>query len=200
MKAGYLSKDPQTKRFELTARTLTLGSMFIQTHQLISRATPYLQQLSNTTRETVNLTLHDDLEIVFAARYPSQHVLNTDVVVGTRLPMFCTAPGIAMLSRMDRTSALDVLNRSDRKAYTPNTTRDLRDLQRKLDASAKAGYAVAWEEYYPGDLSIAAAVLDASQRPVGAVNVSVSRARFSPKDAEREFSPLVVATAHAISS
>ncbi len=200
VKAGYLSKDPQTKRFELTARTLTLGSMFIQTHELISRATPYLQQLSNTTRETVNLTLPDGLEIVFAARFPSQHVLNTDVVIGTRLPMFCTAPGIALLSKMDRAEAADILARSDRRAYTPSTTRDLRELQRKLEVSAKAGYAVTWEEFYPGDLSIAATVLDAAQRPVGAVNVSVSRSRYSPKEAERDFSPLVVATAHAISA
>ncbi|VTU37797.1 IclR family transcriptional regulator [Variovorax sp. PBL-E5] len=199
MLAGYLAKDPQTKRFELTARTLTLGSQYIQTHPLVSRATPYLQQLSNSTRETVNLTLRDDLDIVFAARFPSQHVLNTDVVVGTRLPVFCTAPGIAMLSRLPRAEAMSLLRRSDRRAFTANTTRELGALERKLDRAARMGYATAWEEFYPGDLSIAAPVLDAAQRPVGAINVSVTRAMYTPDDAEAAFHSLVVATAHSVS-
>ncbi|RYG10106.1 MAG: IclR family transcriptional regulator [Burkholderiales bacterium] len=199
VQAGYLAKDPQTKRFELTARTLTLGSQYIHTHELVSRATPYLQQLSNATRETVNLTLRDGLEIVFAARFPSQHVLNSDVVVGTRLPAFCTAPGIAMLSRMPRAEAMAVLRESDRRAYTASTTRDLGAPERKLEQAATLGYAVAWEEYYPGDLSIASAILDAAQRPVGAVNVGVSRARYTPEEAEAAFQSLVVATAHSIS-
>ena len=73
------------------------------------------------------------------------------------------------------------------------------DLLKKLEASATLGYATAFEEFFLGDLSIAAAILDQNRRPVGAINIAVSRARFSPVDAEKRFSPLVVAAALSVS-
>ncbi|GAA5233356.1 IclR family transcriptional regulator [Verticiella sediminum] len=197
-KLGYLAKDPQTKRFELTARTLTLGSHYIQTNELIGRATPYLQELSNSIRETVNLTVPSDTSIIFAARFASPHVLNADVVVGTELPAYCTAPGIAILSRLPRDEAMNVLRRSDRVAHTPYTVRSLPALEEKLDQAQEKGYAVAWEEYYLGDLSIAAPLLGPDRRPVGAINVSVARTRYTPEQAEAQFAPLVISAVRAI--
>src|SRR5690606_2395044 len=108
-------------------------------------------------------------------------------------------PGIAMLSRLPRAEAMDVLRRSDRCAFTAHTTCELGALERKLDRAAKLGYAVTWEEYYPGDLSIAAPIVDAAQQPIGAINVSVTRAMYTPHDAEAAFHSLVVATAHSVS-
>jgi DNA-binding IclR family transcriptional regulator len=196
---GYLRKDPDTKRFELTVRALELGYHYMRANTLIERAFPYLLHLSSVTEETVNLTVHDDTAIVFVARFMSRHVLQTDVVIGTRMPAYCTAPGIAMLSRLPRDEARQILDRSDLRAYTPHTTCRMSELVKKLNVSAARGYATAFEEFYHGDLSIAAAVVDRDGRPIGAVNVGVSRARFTPEEAEGRFSPLVVATALSVS-
>lgn len=54
--------------------------------------------LSKTTEETVNLAVRDDTDIVFVSRFMSRHVLDNDVIIGTRLLAYCTAPGIAILS------------------------------------------------------------------------------------------------------
>src|SRR3546814_9865218 len=102
----------------------------------------------------VNLTMQGGLSIICAARFPSQHVLNTDVVVGTEFPIFCTAPGIAILAKLAESEATSILEQSDRIAYTPNTVCALPALQAKIKQAQKVGYATAWEEYYPGDLSI----------------------------------------------
>ena len=91
-KLGYLHKDPVTKRFELSLKSLEMARHFISANPVIKQAMPYLLYLSRTTEETVNLTLPDGADIVFAARFMSRHMLNTDVVVGTRMPAFCTAP------------------------------------------------------------------------------------------------------------
>lgn len=198
-KLGYLRKDPDTKRFELTVRTLDLGHHYMRSNALLERAMPYLMHLSKETEETINLTVLDGTEIVFVSRFMSRHVLNTDVGIGTRMPAYCTAPGIAILSRMPAAEAMALLDRTDLRPYTPHTTWQREDLKAKLDLAAARGYATAFEEYYHGDLSVAAAVVGATNAPVGAINIAVSRARFTPQEAEEKFAPLVVAAAGAVS-
>lgn len=196
---GYLRKNLQTTRLELTAKTLSIGYSYVRSSPLLERAMPYLQHLSQETQETINLTVLDDNDIVFVSRFPSRHVLNMDVMVGARMPAYCTAPGIAMLSRLQPTEAKTILRRSDLKPYTASTTWKIDALMKKLADSAARGYATAFEEFYHGDLSIAAAVLDSRAHPLCALNIAVSRARFTSAEAEARFSPLVVSAAVAVS-
>lgn len=196
---GYLHKDTQTKRFELTAKTLDLGYHFVRSSRLLDRAMPYLMHLSKETEETVNLTVRDGTEIIFVSRFLSRHVLNTDVIIGTRMPAYATAPGIAMLSRLPEEEALAIIDASDLKAHTPSTTWQRDALREKLRQSAAQGYATAFEEVYIGDASIAAPIVDHHGRPEAAVNIATSTSRFSHAEVISRFSSLVIATAHAIS-
>ena len=199
MRLGYLRKDAATKRFELTTKTLDLGYNFLFGHRLVTMAMPYLMHLSKETEETVNLTLLEDTQIIFVSRFLSQHMLNTNVVIGTRMPAYCTAPGIAMLSRLPEEEAMAIIDRSDLEPHTTNTTWRREDLLAKLRRCAKQGYATAFEEFYLGDASVAAPVLDVRGRPEAAVNVAVSMSRYTREEVIARFAPLVVAAAHAIS-
>ena len=196
---GYLAKDPVTKRFELTSRTLEIGYRFSKSNSLVRRAAPYLLHLSQQTEETVNLTVLDDTNIVFISRFQSRHVLNTDVVIGTSLPAFCTAPGIAILAKLPDAEVARILDRSDMKPFTPHTKWTKVDVIRKIERARAAGYGVAWNEYYLGDLSVAAAIDGPRGYPLGAISIAVSAARYTPEQAESKFSGLAVATARALS-
>ncbi|WP_370462036.1 IclR family transcriptional regulator [Phyllobacterium sp. SYP-B3895] len=198
-KLGYLQKDPITKRFELSLRSLEMARHFITANPLVNQAMPYLLHLSRETEEAVNLTLPDGTDIVFAARFMSRHMLNTDVVVGTRMPAFCTAPGRAILSRLPMDEALSLLERSPLQAFTSQTVHAIDALIARLETARNAGYATTWGEFFPGDLSVASAVLDQSGRPVAAVNIGVSNARYTSEKAEEMFAPLVVAATRSIS-
>ncbi|WP_248313276.1 IclR family transcriptional regulator [Bosea sp. F3-2] len=198
-KLGYLRKDAQTKRFELTAKTLDLGYHFVRSSRLLDRAMPYLMHLSKETEETVNLTVRDGTEIIFVSRFLSRHVLNTDVIIGTRMPAYCTAPGIAMLSRLPEDEAMAIIDASDLKPHTPSTTWQREALREKLRQSAAQGYATAFEEVYLGDASIAAVIVDHHGQPEAAVNIATSTSRYSHAEVVARFSSLVIATAHAIS-
>ncbi|AOO82585.1 IclR family transcriptional regulator [Bosea vaviloviae] len=199
VKLGFLSKDSETKRFELTAKTLDLGYHFFRSSRLVDRAMPYLMHLSKETEETVNLTMLEDTEIIFVSRFLSRHVLNTDVIIGTRMPAYCTAPGIAMLSRLPEAEALAIIDRSDLQPHTPSTTWQRERLVSKIREARAQGYATAFEEFYLGDASIAAPILDHRGRPEGAVNVAVSCSRYSREEVVTRYSSLIIAAAHAIS-
>ena len=195
---GYLRKDPDTRRYELTTRTLDLGYHYVRASTLVERATPYLLHLSKSTEETVNLAVLDGTEIVFVSRFMSRQLLNNDVIVGTRLPAYCTAAGVAILSRLPAQEARAVLDASELRPFTPQTTWRITDLLARLRKAAERGYATAFEEIYPGDLSIAAAILGSRGRPVGAIAISASSTRISARASEARFGPLVMAAARSL--
>jgi IclR family pca regulon transcriptional regulator len=196
---GYLAKDPQTRLYELTPRTLEFGYSFIRSSDLVERAMPYLLHLSKETEETTNLTLLDDLDIVFVSRFMSRHGLGTDVIIGTRLPAFCTAPGLAMLAHVEDAAAAAIVDRSERRAFTPHTVVDKDAILTRLERVRQTGYALACEQIYIGDISVAAPVIGPSGHAIAALSVAVSTARWTVVKAEETLPPLVVAAAAAIS-
>jgi IclR family transcriptional regulator, pca regulon regulatory protein len=198
-KLGYLHKDPETKRFRLSVKALSLGHYYMRANRLISRTAPYLLHLSNTTGERVNLSVLHESEIVLVSRFVSRDVLNPDIMIGTRFPAYCTASGRAILSRLPAAEARDVLKRSDLKPYTDQTAYRIPDVMARLETAARQGYASVYGEFFPGDLSVAAPILDANGRSLGAINISTARPGFDPPKMEQEFVPLVLAAARSVS-
>ncbi|MCS0505162.1 IclR family transcriptional regulator [Ancylobacter mangrovi] len=196
---GYLSKDPVTKQYELTPKTLDLGYHYTRSSALVERSLPYLIHLSQVTAETVSLTVLDGCDVVFIARFLSPHMLNTGVIVGSRRPAYCTAPGIAMLAALPPEEAIDILERSDRRPYTPNTVWEMEALKEKLRHTRERAFSLANEEIHIGDISLAAAILSGTGRVAGAVSIGVSRIRYDKDEAVDKFAPLVVATAQSVS-
>lgn len=196
---GYLSKDPKTRQFGLSVKSLDLANHYIRTSRLVDRAMPLLQHLSKETEETINLTVLDGTMIVFISRFLSRHMLNTDVTIGSRLPAYCMAPGRAILSRLPQDEVDAILDASDIVPHTQSTVTD-RDELREIIAQARLlGYAAAFEELYHADASVAAPVMGAHGQVVGAVSIAASTLRYSRDRMISGFAPVVQAAARSIS-
>lgn len=196
---GYLRKDPETKRLSLTSRALDLAYHYTRANPLVARAVPYLRHLSTESEETVSLTELEGTDIIYLSRFNSAHMLDTDVIVGSRLPAYCTAPGIAMLSRLPIEEAHALLRRTELRPYTPRTVWRMPELLARLEQAAEWGYAIAVEEIYPNDISIGTAILDGRGMVRGALSIGVSRLRSTPEAAEKRFAPMLTAAALALS-
>ena len=72
--------------------------------------------------------------------------------------MYCTSAGRAYLAALPEHEADAILVASERKGYTPNTVTDLDQLRAIVAEARHDGYAYALEEYYAGDISVAAAM------------------------------------------
>ncbi|MFT4065885.1 IclR family transcriptional regulator [Paraburkholderia sp.] len=197
---GYLFKDPENRKYELSPRLLGFTYHYLTSNELVSRATPYLQQLSSETEEATNLTVLDDTDIVFALRVVSRDAFNADVITGTRLPAYCTAPGLAILATFDDGEIDDVLARSNLIAHTHCTVYQPHRIRERIARIRKQGYAHAEDEYFVSDISTAAAITNTHGRAVGAVNIAVGRPRWDAARDERRFADLVISAASAISS
>ncbi|MCE9658520.1 MAG: helix-turn-helix domain-containing protein [Burkholderiales bacterium] len=197
---GYLVKDASTRKYELSVRLLDFTYHYLASSELAHRAAPVLQKLARDTEEVCNLTVPDGTDIVFVQRIVSRNVLVPNVIVGSRLPAYCTAPGLAMLSTWSPEEVDDVLAKSDLVKHTPRTVTDPRRIKARLARIRAAGYANTQDELFADDISTAAPVLDARGRAIGALNIAVSRARWNAeRDADR-YADLLRAAATAVSA
>lgn len=197
---GYLVKDADTRMYELSVRLLDFTYHYLASDALVHRAAPVLQKLARETEEVCNLTVPDGPDIVFVVRIVSRNVMNPNVIVGTRLPAYCTAPGLAMMSTWPDEDVDAVLAASQLVKHTQATVIDPRRIKARLKQFRAAGYAHTEDELYTDDISTAAPVLNASGRAVGALNIAVSRARWSAQADEKRLAGLLRAAAAAVSA
>ena len=136
--------------------------------------------------------------MVYVARFATHKEMFVNMPVGMRLPLYCTAAGRAVLSRLDPTwptgcwsaATVDPIPPPRSPAWTPCW----------LSWSSRAGTAmhVQWR-VLPGRHHRQRRRAGCRRHPLGAVNVSVPSSRWSFEQAQAVFGPQVVETAHAIS-
>lgn len=197
---GYLAKDAVTKRYRLTPRSLDLGSGYLQTSELVERANPYLHELNRDTGESCNLLEPCGMDMLYVARFPSHKQIPIHVPLGRHLPMYCTAAGRAYLAALPERESEAILDASQLIAHTSSTVTDRERLREIIANARKDGHAFASEQYYVGDISVAAAVVNADGYPLGAVNVAVPLGRWGLEDARKDLAPKVINTARSIAS
>jgi DNA-binding IclR family transcriptional regulator len=196
---GYLERDAATRRYALGKSLLGLSFSFLRAHPLVANATPVLIDLRRSCHERVGLSLWEDLQIIYAVRLQSKRETFSATLIGRRMPLYCTAGGLAILSQLPEDEARKLIQRCDRKAHTAYTVTDAGLIMEKVRKARGQGYSFNREEALAGELTVAAPVRDERGHPGGAVHISGSLGDWTGEKFERLMAPLVVAAAQAIS-
>ena len=196
---GYLRRDAALRRWVLTPRALSLTEVYLSGHALLEHATAHLIELNQASGESVSLSEPDGTDMVFIARFPSLQPFHIHMPVGRRLPMYCTASGRAYLSALPPANARRLLGRSRLASHTPQTLTDPQQIWKRIAAAREAGYAWSDQEYYRGDVTIAAPLLGEGGRPLAAVNISAPTSRWTLAQLRAKLAPLLLQSAQAAS-
>lgn len=196
---GYLRRVHGTRNYALSPKLLQFSYNYLRANELIEKASPYLLEISRSVGETANLQELDGHEIVFVARFPGRHLVNIDIMVGSRLPAYFTASGTAILSRLSEEEQEEILARTDLRPLTPFTVNDPGRLRARVQEAAEKGYAVVTNETVMGDISVAAAITDEHGHAVAGLNISVPTTRWTPESAEQELARHVQVAATSVS-
>lgn len=196
---GFLRKDDGTRKYTLSPRVLELGFTYLQTDRLLEYATPLLYDANRRCGESLNITELVSTEVVYVARAPGRHVISVDIFLGMRVPAYACAPGRAILAFLDMKAAAAIIDRSTLRKFTPKTIASRAGVLRELKKVRSFGYAIAEEQCYLGEISIAAPIFNGQGQPIAALNASVPNSRWTTDRAREELSPLVLETARAIS-
>jgi DNA-binding IclR family transcriptional regulator len=93
----------------------------------------------------------------------------------------------------------DILDRSTLKPYTAFTQTNPAAIRQRLIIIQEKGYAMAHQETYLGDISVAAAILDGYGRPTATLAISTSTLVTTPQFVEENYAALVTAAAASLS-
>jgi DNA-binding IclR family transcriptional regulator len=139
-------------------------------------ARPFLVQLSNELKETVDLAVVKKDHLVFIDQVIGSHRLRAVSAVGETFPLHCTANGKAYLAGLE-TDAIARLIGASYEQRTPRTLTRLEDLLKDLKSVRKTGVAFDREEHTQGICAAGVATRD----PLGnviAISVPVPAQRF----------------------
>lgn len=195
---GYLERSTGATGYVPGRRLLERAFDFLRFNPIVERATPLLIELRKTCRERVDFSLIDGTMIVYAVRLQSKRENFYATLIGRRLPAYSSSGGRAMMALMPDDEVDAVLQDSEMIPFTPRTVHDIAGVKAKIEEARRDGYALAVEESLLGEVVLAAAVRDAVGRPLGAVHIAGSLSEWSPEDFAAKFSPLAMATAHAL--
>ena len=138
--------------------------------------TPFLVELSRELRETVDLSQLTGQTVTFVHQVIAMRRLRAVSGIGISFPLYCTAPGKAILAALGPAATKRLLpERFER--FTPSTHPDLASLERELDEVRRTGIAYDREEHTLGICAIGMA-LQASDQNWYAVSVPLPAQRF----------------------
>ncbi len=196
---GLLRKHQRYKRYSLSPRFVSFAVSFCQSDPLIQKASTHLEPLARRTTEAVSICVPDGIHVFYLTRIENlAHRLFA--LQPTRHFAFCTAGGRAMMSRMPEAVVEHILAHSPMRRLTGRTVVDPDEIKQLLDLYRQEG--IAWQdgEVLDDELGLAAPILGDGDFPVGAVVMSIRKAKFNLGEAKAQFSSVLQAAAHDLSS
>lgn len=194
---GYLQTDG--RRFSLAPRTLELGYSFLSSRGWLSIASPLLEALRTTLGESVSITVLEDTDVVYVARFRADRVMTVSMDVGSRRPAYCTAMGRVLLGELPETEASAILDRSDLIAHMPRTLVDKEALMEEFRKARRQGYAIVDQELEQGLVAASAPLRDCNGAVLAAVNVCGHASELTLEDLRRRCLPALQECVHRIS-
>ncbi len=174
---GYLNSDG--KRFWVAPRTLLLSRPYLASRAAPQVAQPILDKLAERTRQSASIGVLLDTEVLIIARSTGRRTLSTGLGIGSTLPVFCSAIGRAVLSKMTAEEVVDRLAATPMSKWTPNTVDDIESAVRSVERCRTNGWAECDEELEMGVRSLALPITNANDRAIAAVSLSVRAERMT---------------------
>jgi len=201
---GYLERGAGGKGFTPGKKILQRTFDYMRSVPLLERATPLVVQLQQETGERVELSLFNDLYIIFALRRQTKRQTFSSTLVGRQLPTVQTAGGRSIMAHLTPEQVEDIIVRSEtmpRRSIpsTPKTTHDSARIREYVEQARQDGYAAAAEESQIGELNIAAAILDHRQQPIATIQLAGLTSDWTVENFARQYAPLIMTTARALS-
>jgi len=148
---GFAARDTETGAYRLGLKHVTPVGAGPEIRAV-------LQDLARRSGETANLGALVGREVLYVDRADSPQALRWQLGVGSRVPVYCSALGKAILSSFPTSQIGQHLPRT-LKRITPSTVTERAALLTELETTRARGYALDEEEFMEGVRCVAVPVL-----------------------------------------
>ena len=168
-----IRRNDQT--FQLGPHVMRLSNAFTLQSDVATEFAAIWDQETGLPGATITLTVQDGAEVVYiAARNAARSRSSLEFRVGMRLPAVFTATGKAFLSHMPDHEIRRLYAQGLPAPRTGRSVRTIDDLLAELRIIRHQGYSCDEEQVAEGMVCFGATVLDAQNRPIAGVAVSLT--------------------------
>ncbi|MAH84714.1 MAG: hypothetical protein CBB68_10330 [Rhodospirillaceae bacterium TMED8] len=180
---GFLEPDLGTKGVTIghRGRDLALGLMSMEGRNGYRHR--ILADLSAEIGETCNLNVPVGSEILYLDRVETQWPLRTELAVGTRVPLHCTASGKLYLASMPAAKRMNLINSLALDSRTQNTITTAKKLAEEVEAVRLSKIGTDNEEFVTGLVAAGVPITDKTGRLAAVLAFHVPAFRMDMNEA-----------------
>jgi IclR family transcriptional regulator, KDG regulon repressor len=182
---GIVSQNPETRAYSMGARVLTWAGVYTSNLDVRNKAIPALEELHESTRETISLYILEGNERVCVERLESPQNVRIIARLGRRLPIYAGAAGKVLLAFLSPQRQQLFFETATLVPLTPRTMVDRDQLVEELRKVRESGCAISFGEWIEDAAGVAAPILDQTGEVVAAVTISGPILRFNEEKVAR---------------
>jgi IclR family KDG regulon transcriptional repressor len=179
---GYVRQEKDTKRYRIGRPLFALAASALDEIEMVSVATPVLEDLARQTGESSHFAVRMGDAIVVIARTSGPGAFQLAERVGVVRPAHCTALGKAILAALEPDQLMRLLKRTGLKPSTEKSVTDIGALTREIDETRRTGIAYDDGEFNLEVRCIAVPVTDFTGKVIGAIGISGPVWRLSQQE------------------
>jgi len=169
---GYIRQIKESKRYRIGRPLFALAASALDEMEMVSIATPVLEDLSRETGESSHFAARMSDAVVVMARTPGPGAFQLTDRVGVVRPAYCTALGKVILAALRHDQLDRYLDRVELTSMTSKTITNPQRLRRELQEVRRSGIAFDDGEFNAEVRCAAMPVCDFSGQVVGAIGIS----------------------------
>ena len=194
---GYIEKVPERSVYKIGLKLVDISSVYLNSVELKTEATPYLRELAAKSGQPVHLAILDGTDAVYIDKVDILNNIRLYSQIGRRIPVYCSALGKCLLSGLHETEIEEIVSRCSFNKFTTKTL-DREELMFQIRAAQANGYAVDDGEHDEGIRCIAAPIKDYRDKIIAAVSITGPAAVIALQN-DIETAGVLIETARAIS-
>ena len=199
---GYVQQDEETLKYYMTLKIVNVSANVLKQIDILSISQPYLKHLMEETFETVHLVKRVDNDICYIQKLAPLNTgrsIQMASYVGMVSPLYCTAVGKAIMSRLPESEVRQIWDASLVTAKTEFTLKSVDELLAELEEIRKCGYALDNEENELGVRCIAVSINNFTGGSDYAISISAPTSRMSDERIQ-ELVPLITGVSQKLSA
>lgn len=197
---GYLERDEETRLYRVSPKTYALTVSLSGPRNLRKVSLPLMENLRDTTGETVVLGVRDAAEMVIIEVVETKYSLVPRGWVGGRVPVYCSALGKAVLANLPQAEVIRLLDALTLTPFTQNTITNRIDFLAELKKTRERGWSLNAEEFTLGVVSVGAPIFSGDRTTAGAICIDIPTVRIPNDHFFEQVAAEVMETAQAVSS
>jgi len=183
---GFVTQDPETKRYWLGSKFFSLGMLYKSKFKLSDIVRKHLEEIGEEFKETVHLAIFDEMDysqVISVDKIQATHRLSAAPPIGSRSPSHASAVGKALLTFSPAEVREAVLSKKLQR-FTANTITKREKLEAEFAKIAKRGYSRDREELEYGLYCLAVPILNKEREAIASISVSGPKKRVQGAEAE----------------